>query len=76
MKAHELLALFLRERKHLVAVVDEYGGFDGIVTLEDVLECLLGEEIVDEHDEVVDMQKHAKRRSPLRGRDAEPPAGD
>lgn len=63
MPAHQLLELFLRERQHLVAVSDEYGGFDGVVTLEDVLECLLGEEIVDENDEVEDMQKLALRRS-------------
>ena len=63
MPAHQLLELFLRERKHLVAVADEYGGFEGVVTLEDVLECLLGEEIVDEHDEIDDMQQLAVRRS-------------
>ena len=63
MPAHKLLELFLRERKHLVAVADEYGGLDGVVTLEDVLECLLGEEIVDELDEIDDMQELALRRS-------------
>jgi len=57
---HALMRLFLRERKHMVAVVDEYGSFEGIVTLEDVLEAFLGEEIVDEHDEVVDMQAMAR----------------
>jgi CBS domain containing-hemolysin-like protein len=64
MPAHELLSLFLTERRHLVAVVDEYGGFEGVVTLEDVLECLLGEEIVDEYDQVDDMQVEALRRRP------------
>jgi len=63
MPAHQLLELFLRKRTHLVAVADEYGGFDGVVTLEDVLECLLGEEIVDEHDEVENMQQLALRRN-------------
>ncbi|MFT7669665.1 MAG: CBS domain containing-hemolysin-like protein [Planctomycetota bacterium] len=60
--AHELLQLFLSKRMHLVALKDEYGGFDGVVTLEDVLESLLGQEIVDEHDEVADMQALARER--------------
>lgn len=62
MRAHELLDLFLQKRKHMVAVTDEYGGFEGVVTLEDVLECLLGQEIVDESDEIEDMQEHALQR--------------
>ncbi|MAW61925.1 MAG: hypothetical protein CMJ94_13995 [Planctomycetes bacterium] len=62
MPGHALMRVFLRDRKHMVAVVDEYGSFEGIVTLEDVLEALLGEEIVDEHDEVVDMQAHARQQ--------------
>ena len=66
MAAHELLSLFLREREHMVAVIDEYGGFEGVVTLEDVLECLLGAEIVDEHDQVEDMQRLALERSQAR----------
>ena len=61
--AHELLDVFLQKRMHLVALRDEYGGFDGLVTLEDVLESLLGQEIVDEHDEVADMQELARERS-------------
>ena len=63
MRGHELLQHFLKERVHLVAVADEYGGFEGVVTLEDVLESLLGEEIVDEHDEEKDMQVLARQRS-------------
>jgi len=62
MRAHELLRLFLLDRCHLVAVVDEFGGIDGVVTLEDVLECLLGADIVDEHDEIENLQDHARRR--------------
>ena len=63
MPAHQLLEVFLRERKHLAAVLDEYGGFEGVVTLEDVLECLLGKEILDEEDEGENMQQLALRRS-------------
>lgn len=61
MRANDLLDLFIRERTHLVAVADEYGGFEGVVTLEDVLECLLGAEIVDEHDAVENLQELARR---------------
>ena len=52
MPGHKLLDKFIQEKKHMVAVVNEYGGFEGVVTLEDVLECLIGVEIVDEHDKV------------------------
>jgi CBS domain containing-hemolysin-like protein len=57
-----LLRSFLKRRTHLFGVVDEYGDIIGIVTLEDVLESVLGEEIVDEADSAVDMQEVARRR--------------
>jgi CBS domain containing-hemolysin-like protein len=60
MLGHDLLSKLLRDRVHMVAVADEFGGIEGIVTLEDVLESLLGSEIVDEHDEVTDMQQLAR----------------
>ena len=66
MPANELLDLFLEERRHLVAVADEYGGVHGIVTLEDVLERLLGADIVDEHDEVDNYRELARERSRAR----------
>ena len=52
---------FMRLRAHIMLVVDEYGGLKGLLTLEDLLETLLGLEIVDEEDETVDMQKLARR---------------
>jgi len=56
----ELFEFLLDSRSHIVLVVDEYGGMEGIVTLEDVVETLLGLEIVDEADKTVDMQALAR----------------
>ena len=53
MKISRLLKFFQESKSHMVVVNDEYGGTEGIVTLEDVLESLVGE-IYDEHDEVVE----------------------
>ena len=59
----KLLIRFLKQRGHIVAVVDEYGSIAGLVSLEDVLEEILGREIVDEFDVAVDLQEHARRKS-------------
>jgi len=53
---------FLQRRQHLFIVVDEYGGVEGLLTLEDVLETILGAEIVDEADRVVDLRQLAQQR--------------
>jgi CBS domain containing-hemolysin-like protein len=60
--ALDLLNSFLRRREHLCLVVDEYGGIMGLLTLEDVLETLVGSEIVDEKDQVADMRELARKR--------------
>ncbi len=57
------LEQFLAESEHLAIVVDEFGGVEGLVTLEDVIETLLGQQIVDETDPVPDMRAEAKRRA-------------
>lgn len=50
----------LEKKEHISIIIDEYGCFRGLVTMEDVIETMLGFEIVDEKDEVVDMQELAK----------------
>ena len=68
MVVHESLPLsemfdrFLEKREHIALVVDEIGGMEGIVTMEDVLETLLGMEIVDESDNTEDMQVLARKK--------------
>ncbi len=70
-----LLETFIERREHIVLVVNEYGGTEGLVTLEDAIETLLGVEIVDELDSVEDLRKLAlqklKQRRQLRHADVE-----
>ncbi|PSQ86086.1 MAG: hemolysin [Bacteroidetes bacterium QS_3_64_15] len=58
----DLLERLLDRLEHIALVVDEYGGVAGVVTLEDVVETLLGLEIVDEADSVEDMQALARKQ--------------
>ena len=61
MKLFDLLDLMLKQRVHIALAVGEFGEVKGLVSLEDVLETLLGLEIVDEIDRVDDMQALAKQ---------------
>lgn len=62
MSLSNLFGFLLDKRQHIALVVDEYGGTKGLVTTEDVVETLLGMEIVDEMDRVRDMQAMARQQ--------------
>ena len=55
----DILDQFVKRRQQIFIVADEFGTTNGLITLEDAIETLLGVEIVDEHDSVVDMRKLA-----------------
>ena len=59
---------FLNKHVHMLLVVDEYGGLEGVITLEDLLERLLGVDIVDEKDTTVSMRRLAKMMNRRRER--------
>lgn len=56
----EVWDTMVEHKEQLAVIINEYGAFEGIITMEDVIETILGDEIVDERDVVVDMQQLAK----------------
>ena len=56
----KLLDDFISQKEHIFMVVNEFGATEGLITLEDAIETLLGVEIVDEDDSVEDMQQLAR----------------
>jgi CBS domain containing-hemolysin-like protein len=58
----KVFKMFLDRAEHLFIVIDEFGGLAGVISLEDVLEEILGREIIDEFDQVTDMRKLAQKR--------------
>jgi CBS domain containing-hemolysin-like protein len=65
---HTMFEKMMNESTHIALVVDTYGGTEGIVTMEDFIETLLGLEIVDEMDTIADMQERARRQWQIRAR--------
>lgn len=64
-KTQSVIILFenmMRSRDHIAKVVDEYGGLAGIITLEDLIETLIGDEITDESDPVEDLRDLARKK--------------
>lgn len=61
-----LLTAFLKHRMHIAMVSDEYGGIDGLLTLEDIIETILGKEIIDETDREIDLQEAARKKADAR----------
>ncbi len=57
-----LFERFLKDRQHIAIVFNEHGGTDGLVTLEDLIETLMGMEIMDETDDVEDMRTLAQKQ--------------
>jgi len=68
---NKVLMEFLQLRQHLFVVLDEYGGLSGLISLEDILEEILGREIIDESDQVADKRALARQRRNKTVRDYE-----
>lgn len=64
----DLFSHFTAKREHIAIVLDEFGGTAGMVSMEDVIETLLGLEIVDEQDNATDMQALARKQWEVRAR--------
>ena len=61
-KLSNVLMEFIESREKIFVAVDEYGGLSGLISLEDILEAILGREIMDESDKVANKQELAKER--------------
>lgn len=62
MTVNDIFDKMLKEKSQIGVIIDEYGCFQGILTLEDVIETIFGLEIIDEMDVVTDMQAYARER--------------
>ncbi len=62
MSIGDIFDQMLKEKSQIGIIIDEYGCFQGILTLEDVIETIFGLEIIDENDQFADMQQYARER--------------
>lgn len=62
MNVEQLMTQLMHERQHMCLVYDEYGSWQGLITMEDVLEAIIGQPIMDETDDIPNMRRFAKRR--------------
>lgn len=62
MSVSDIWDSLLKHKEQIAGIIDEYGCFMGILTLEDIIETIFGLEIIDENDEVTDMQQYARER--------------
>jgi CBS domain containing-hemolysin-like protein len=62
---NKIMLEFFEKRTHLFAVVDEYGSFTGVISLEDIIEEIIGREIIDESDRAGDLREYARHRKRL-----------
>lgn len=62
MNVEQLMSQLMREQQHMALVYDEYGSWLGLITMEDIIEAIIGQAIMDETDDVPNMRRLAKRR--------------
>ena len=62
---NRVLVDFFDRRQHLFVVVDEYGSMTGIISMEDILEEIVGREIIDESDQTRDMRELARKKQSI-----------
>ena len=59
---NKIMMEFFEQRVHLFVVVDEYGSVTGVISLEDIIEEIVGREIIDESDTASDLREYARHR--------------
>lgn len=62
---NRILIEFFEQRIHLFVVVDEYGGVTGVISLEDIIEEIVGREIIDESDKAGNLREYARHKKKL-----------